>query len=323
MQSSPLVTVVIATKNRATYLGRLLRCVQQQDIRDFECLVFDDGSKTETVATYDEIWRELDERFQLHLKDAGDRQPGGPSRMRNSGIMKARGKFVAFCDDDDRWVRNDHLSTAVRAMENQGADLFFAAMQTAAHGKVMDADLYAPARKALQRRALPGEQDVFAVTPDDIAVLLRHRTLHTDTIVATRSLLFEAGLYWEKTNLAEDRDLSFRICDRAAKILFRSTVVGELDVSQHTSLYRTFAHREKALFAYMATLHSELEVRSPALRRLTRAIRAWDLLDLTRTAMAEGRNRHAREFAMESFLLHPTMTALRLFAGSLTSKPST
>ncbi len=316
-EAPPIVTVVIATRNRASYLARLLRCVQQQDLHDLECHVLDDGSSAETISSYDDLWRTLDDRFHLHLRAPTDRQPGGPSRMRNRGITLARGKYIAFCDDDDRWVRNDHLSTAVRAMENQDAGLFFAAMQTAAHGKVVDPDLYAPARHTLQRQPLAGEQDVFIVAQSDMTGLLRHRTLHTDTIVAARSLLFDAGLYWEKTNLAEDHDLSFRMMDRANKILFRSTVVGELDVSQHASLYRTFAHQEKALFAYTATLHSEFELRSPKLRRLTRAIRAWDLLDLTRAAIADGRMRHAREFALESFLLHPTLSALRLLVGSV------
>lgn len=323
MQTSPQITVAIATRNRAPSLGRLLRCVRDQDLHDFECLVLDDGSSPETIAAYDEIWRGLDGRFQLHLRDAGDRQPGGPSRMRNKGIALARGKYVAFCDDDDLWVRSDHLSTAVRLMTEHGADLFFAAMQTAAHGKIVDPDLYAPARSTLQQVAVPGEPDIFLVAQDNMHALLRHRTLHTDTVVAARALLYDAGLYWEKTNLAEDRDLSFRIIDRASKILFRSTAVGELDVSHHVSLYRTFAHQEKALFAHLATLHSEIEVRSPQIRRLARAIRAWDLLDLTRAAIADGRKQHAREFAIQSFLLHPTMSAVRLYAGTLSgARPS-
>jgi glycosyltransferase involved in cell wall biosynthesis len=310
--SEPAVSVVIATRDRPASLERLLRCVAEQDLRDLECLVVDDGSSDETLAAYEDIKRGLDHRFQFHLKASEDRQPGGPSRMRNMGIKLARGKFVAFCDDDDHWVRNDHLSTAVRAMTNQGADLFFAAMQTSAHGKVQDPDLYAPARKALQRHAVAGEIDIFRVPQRNIADLLRHRTLHTDTLVAARQLLFDAGLYWEKTNLAEDRDLSLRIVDRAAKILFRSTVVGDLDVSHHVSLYRTFEREEKALFASLATLHSEIEVRSPYLRRLARAIRAWDMLELSRAALADGRTRHAREFGMQSFLLYPTLSALRL-----------
>ncbi len=313
----PIVTVVIATRDRAAYLGRLLTCIQQQDLAAFDCLVFDDGSTAETTAAYEGIWRKLDERFRLVLRGPNERGPGGPSRIRNRGITEARGPFVAFCDDDDRWVRNDHLSTAVRVLEKHGANLFFAAMQTAAHGKVVDPNLYAPARQALERVPLSGESDVFSVERRNMATLLRHRTLHTDTIVATRELLLDAGLYWEKTNLAEDRDLSFRLVDRASKILFRSTVIGELDVSQHVSLYRTFAEEEKALFGYIATLHSECAVRDPALRRLARAVRAWDLLELTQTAFADGRRAQARKLAQESFLLHPNMGALRILADAM------
>lgn len=308
----PMVSVVIATRNRATALQRLLACVREQDFADFECIVLDDASTTDTWSAYDAIWRVLDARFSLHPRV--DRQSGGPSSMRNRGIALARGKYVAFCDDDDRWVRRDHLSTAVRALEAHNADLFFAAMQTAAQGEVKDTDLYAPARTALQRHAI--EPGLYQVDVDGMIGLIRHRTLHTDTIVASRALLHDAGLYWEKTSLAEDRDLSFRLADRAKKILFRPDIVGELDVSQHASLYRTYAHEEKALFAYLATLHSELAVRHPKLRRLARANRAWDLLDLTRAALDGGRRRQAREFALQSLLLHPTWSALRLLFSS-------
>jgi len=313
----PSVSVVIATRDRPACLRRLLQCVRDQDLGDFECIVLDDGSGPEATAAYDEIFKDLDARFQLHSKAPDDRQPGGPSRMRNKGIALAKGTYVAFCDDDDRWVRNDHLSTAVRAMTNHGADLYFAAMQTSARGKVDVSDLYAPAGKALQRDRLTDEPDVYVVSQQAMASLLRHRTLHTDTLVATRKLLFDAGLYWEKTSLAEDRDLSFRIVDRAAKILFRSTVVGELEVSHHVSLYRSYAAQEKALFASLATLHSEFEVRSPRLRRLARAIRAWDLIELSRQLLSEGKARHAREFAAQSFFLRPSLGAVRMLAGTL------
>jgi glycosyltransferase involved in cell wall biosynthesis len=310
--SDPAVTVVIATRDRPASLERLLHCVREQDLRDLECLVLDDASSGETLAAYGDIARGLDERFRFHLQASDERRPGGPSRMRNQGIRLARGKFVAFCDDDDRWVRNDHLSTAVRAMINQSADLFFAAMQTSDHGKVDNPDHYAPARRALQRRAVPGEIDVFRVPQRAMAALLRHRTLLTDTLVVSRKLLFDAGLYWEKTSLAEDRDLSLRLVDRAEKILFRSTVVGDADVSHHVSLYRTYEREEKALFASLATLHGEIELRSPQLRRVARAIRAWDMLELSRVALAEGRTSQAREFGLQSFLLYPNLSALRL-----------
>jgi glycosyltransferase involved in cell wall biosynthesis len=308
--TTPLVSVVIATRNRAPALQRLLRCVREQDFADFECLVFDDGSSPDTLAAYDGIWTGLDARFRLHLR--ADRQPGGPSRQRNQGIALARGKYVAFCDDDDRWIVTDHLSQAVVAMEQQNADLYFAAMQTAALGEIKDGDLYAPARLALQRHPVTALPGIYQVDVEGMIALIRHRTLHTDTLVVSRALLHDAGLYWEKTSLAEDRDLSFRLVDRAQTILFRAETVGELDVSQHASLYRTYAHEEKALFAYLATLHSEFSLRHPKLRRLARANRAWDLIDLTRAARAAGRRQQAREFALQSLLLYPSFSALRL-----------
>ena len=46
------------------------------------------------------------------------RKNGGarPAFSRNRGIQLARGKLIALCDDDDVWVKTDHLSTAARAM---------------------------------------------------------------------------------------------------------------------------------------------------------------------------------------------------------------
>ena len=85
----PIVTVVIATRDRAAYLERLLGCIREQDFTIFECLVFDDGSAPETIALYEDIWRELDHRFRLILRAPQERQPGGPSRIRNRGIMEA------------------------------------------------------------------------------------------------------------------------------------------------------------------------------------------------------------------------------------------
>lgn len=305
----PLVSVVITTRNRIPFLTRLLDCVHGQDLENFECLVIDDGSSEESWQAYQGLFAKLDRRFLLHRRAANS--PGGPSRARNRGISLARGRYVAFCDDDDLWVRRDHLSTAAAALQRHRADLYFAAMQMASGDRVTEPDLYAPARNALER--YPLENGIYDVRLAAMAHLLRHRTLHTDSIVASRSLLQEAGLYWEKTSLAEDRDFSFRLADRARKILFRATVSASLEVSPHASLYRTYAAREKALWSYLASLHSELNLRNERLRRTARAVRAWDLVDLAKSALQNGNRAAARALARESVLLHPSLGAVRLY----------
>jgi glycosyltransferase involved in cell wall biosynthesis len=82
----PTVTVVIPTRDRPDRLTRLLRCVRQQSFRDFECLVVDDRSRPETLAHYQGIWRDLDERFVLHTNPMSTRGGGGPGTARNTGI---------------------------------------------------------------------------------------------------------------------------------------------------------------------------------------------------------------------------------------------
>jgi len=318
---SPAVSIVIPTRNRPQYLARLLACVQEQDLQDFECIVVDDGSSEETTAAYDGIWHNLDSRFQLHLRE-GAREGLGPSKMRNKGIKLARGMYVALCDDDDLWIAKDHLSTAARLMAQHGADLYFANMQYSSNGVVNNPDHYAAVMKALTSHRVDGAADVFEVSQRGMAAVLRHRTLHSNTIVASRKTLLDTGLYWEKTNFAEDRDMGFRLFDSAHKTLFRSTAVAQVDVSPHTSLYRSFAREEKALFGILTTLHSETVVQNPALRRIARAVRAWDTLELARVAAAGGRMGQARAFAFESFLLHPTAAALGTLFESIFRRPA-
>ena len=129
----PTVSVVVPTYNRAASLGRLLRCIARQSYQHFECLVIDDGSNDQTQAQYEAIWQGLDTRFRLYLKSKDDRR-FGPARSRNRGIELAQGAFIAFCDDDDLWIRDDHLATAVRLLTQYQADFFFANMQSSADG---------------------------------------------------------------------------------------------------------------------------------------------------------------------------------------------
>jgi glycosyltransferase involved in cell wall biosynthesis len=132
----PLVSVVIATRGRPATLKRLLCAVRDQDLDDLEVLVVDDDSPAEIVNEYDSVWRDLDPRFVLHMLKRGSDHKGGPSATRNAGIQRAKGTFVAFCDDDDMWVRSDHLSVATATLSTHSADVFFGNMRTIHSGKI-------------------------------------------------------------------------------------------------------------------------------------------------------------------------------------------
>ncbi len=94
--TAPAVSVVVPTHNRAHLLPRLLGSLFAQDFDDFEVVVVDDGSVDATPQVLAEHTRP-----QLHVV----RRPtgGGVSHARNAGTAAARGKWVAWCDDDDVW----------------------------------------------------------------------------------------------------------------------------------------------------------------------------------------------------------------------------
>ncbi len=89
------VSVIIPTKNRPDRLRTCLVALQQQDFprTRFEVIVVDDGSDTPLDVVVDPFRPHLDLTL-LRQKNSG------PARARNAGAAAARGRLLAFTDDD-------------------------------------------------------------------------------------------------------------------------------------------------------------------------------------------------------------------------------
>jgi hypothetical protein len=229
----------------------------------------------------------------------------------------ARGVYVAFCDDDDLWVRDDHLSVAASALQKFEADLFFANMQSSDRGKIVISDWFSVAGASLRGNPLPGEVDLFHVTRKAMCRVLAHRCLHADTLVVKKTLLAKIGMYCDTVRFAEDHDFAFRVADASKKTLFRSVVCADLDVSQHPSAARDYDEQERVLFSILACLRAETQVTDAGLRRVARSNRAWRMLELARFMMDTGRRRATCELAVQALLTRPSVEALRIIARAL------
>ncbi len=98
MSGSPRVSVVVPTYNRARLLGETIESILSQEFREFELLVVSDGCTDDTESVVESY---PDPRVRL-LKQSNS--SGGPAAPRNIGVQSAKGKYVAFCDDDDLWM---------------------------------------------------------------------------------------------------------------------------------------------------------------------------------------------------------------------------
>jgi glycosyltransferase involved in cell wall biosynthesis len=115
VRDAPEVTVVIPTRNRRTVLIRTLASVLAQEEVDLEVVVVDDGSSDDTSATVAAL---DDRRVTLVRRETCS----GVAAARNAGIAAARGRWVAFLDDDDLWAPR---KLVVQLAEASGSDASF------------------------------------------------------------------------------------------------------------------------------------------------------------------------------------------------------
>ena len=98
-----MISVIIPTYNRASFIGEAIRSVLEQDYflrrpaaHRLELLIIDDGSDDGTA---EEV---LPFRDRLSYHAFPHR---GVSAARNAGLRLSRGEFIAFLDSDDLWKK--------------------------------------------------------------------------------------------------------------------------------------------------------------------------------------------------------------------------
>jgi len=90
----PMFSIVCTTFNRSKLLLRAVNSVLRQRFKDFELIIVNDGSTDDTSSLVKTFY---DSRI-IYLEHVKNR---GLNAARNTGILKAKGKFLAFLDDDD------------------------------------------------------------------------------------------------------------------------------------------------------------------------------------------------------------------------------
>ena len=186
--SRPTVSVIIPTYNRAALLKRAIESVLNQSFKDFELIVVDDASPDNTP----EVVRSIrDSRIRyIRLK----KNSGGPV-ARNTGIKKARGKFIALLDDDDEWLPH-RLELQVKKLETLDKEF----------GVVYGGFYYVSQQdgRILGKRLPQFRGDVYQH-------FLRENFVGSPTLLIRRECFKKAGLFDPKLTSSQDWDMWLRI----------------------------------------------------------------------------------------------------------------
>jgi glycosyltransferase involved in cell wall biosynthesis len=103
------VSAIIPVYNGRQYLREAVESVLRQTLPPCELILVDDGSRDDSLATIADIQAPFP---IVRLAQAN----AGQSAARNYGAAVARGEYLAFLDQDDRWYPN-HLARLVPVLD--------------------------------------------------------------------------------------------------------------------------------------------------------------------------------------------------------------
>lgn len=114
-KSEILVSIIIPVyQAKDTLKECVLSCLNQKDINEdeLEIILIDDGSTDGSDKICDELSEEYSGRLcAYHIPN------GGVSNARNLGMEKAKGRYIAFVDADDK-VLEDYLENMLRVLDD-------------------------------------------------------------------------------------------------------------------------------------------------------------------------------------------------------------
>lgn len=87
------------TYNAGRFLSSSIDSILAQTYTNLELIISDDGSTDpQTISTL-KYYASKDERVKVKFLEKNH----GPGFARNEAIERAQGRYIAFCDSDDRW----------------------------------------------------------------------------------------------------------------------------------------------------------------------------------------------------------------------------
>lgn len=288
MSESPLVSVIIPAYNASQWIAETLSSVIEQDYTHHEIIVINDGSADNTV----DIVESFGEAVRCIHKENG-----GQASARNAGIREAKGKYVAFLDADDLWIK-EKLKLQVAQLEETGAKWAYAD-SFAFDGKSKEI-LYKFSDKQTQHSG------------DILKPLFSTCFIPSPTPIIQRSVFSNVGLFNEESRMRnrEDWEMWLRI----------SAKYPIVSISSPLAYYRIHSTSATGSEGHVKSMKGHITVIEEAALREEAKLGPLKNTVLSKLFFEEGRwqasignTNLAREMIQKSIALTPGWTALYLY----------
>jgi len=111
---SSLISVLIATYNRAPYLERAVKSVLRQTYHNMEIIIVDDCSSDNTKDMVEQLRKASKNTRIKYFRNEANRKFGYTI---NKAAQQAEGEFLAILGDDDEWCNENKLKLQFEMLE--------------------------------------------------------------------------------------------------------------------------------------------------------------------------------------------------------------
>lgn len=182
------ISVIIPVYNAEAYLKQCIQSIMQQTYQDFELIMVNDGS---TDHSKDILEKLLPTNDKIKIINQSNQ---GVSGARNTGIIHATGKYIAFIDSDD-FVATDYLESLMKAANNGKIDWVMSGTSFIQDNH--EINVVAMEEDIWNRQELDSK---FSYIDNMTAI---HGKLYKKEIIDRNHLQFDISMSW-----AEDRDFN-------------------------------------------------------------------------------------------------------------------
>lgn len=118
MKNNDLVSIVMPNYNCAKFIKETIQSVIEQTYSNWEILFVDDCSTDDSIAVAESF---CDSRIRIFKNEKNS----GAAVSRNKALREAKGRWIAFLDSDDIWVK-DKLEKQILFMEENNYSFSYA-----------------------------------------------------------------------------------------------------------------------------------------------------------------------------------------------------
>lgn len=229
-----IVSAILTTYNGATrgYLHEAIESVLNQNYKNFELIIVDDGSNDNTKSQIESYLQSPNVKYIYQ-------ENKGLAAARNLGIKNSKGEFICFLDDDDIW-KPEKLQKQIDFFEKNKDDktgMVFTSIELINERGI---------KIGIQSHIARG--DVYK------ELLFENLVDSPSSVMIKKEVFDKIGIFKEHMRSAEDRELWIRIAKK-----YHIYSINEHLVSYRIHSNKMSVHHKKMEFYTFAAIYYALE----------------------------------------------------------------